>query len=183
MTFFDSSHKKEIEGLNKLWGALADLEKLGKQKGIDDIFQDNGAKVLQQVIISDLSFLPGREGNDAIDKNNVEWEFKSLNTETTASGFSTDHHATHELLQRFNSVPWLFSFYAGIHLQEMYVLSPGGLSKWTEHQRNHLDERIREGKGKSLNNPKIPIKYVKKHGTKIFPFPQSPIDPATLDGK
>ena len=92
MAFLDKEHKKEIEFLKEKWNSLKDLEELAQKKRIPDIFQDNGAKVLQQVILSGMDFLPGREGNDAVDVNGVEWEFKSINIATSATGFSTDHH-------------------------------------------------------------------------------------------
>ena len=183
MAFLDKEHKKEIEFLKEKWNSLKDLEELAQKKRIPDIFQDNGAKVLQQVILSGMDFLPGREGNDAVDVNGVEWEFKSINIATSATGFSTYHHSTLELLDRFNSVPWLFSVYEGIHLQEMYVLSPGQLNEWVTKQKNNLEKKIQEGKANSLNNPKIPLKYVKANGTQVYPFAKDPIDPASLDGK
>ena len=154
------------------------LEDFASKNGIEDIFQDNGAKVIQQIVIADFKVLPGREGNDAVDSNGVEWELKSINIATSARGFSTDHHTTFELLDRFNSIPWLFSIYQNTQLLEMYVLSPGQLEQWVEKRKKHLHEID----GTSLNNPKIPLKYVKTTGTKIYPFPNPPIDPATLDG-
>ena len=96
--FFDKQHQFDIQKLEGLWKKLVDLEDLAKSRGINDIFQDNGAKVLQQLIISNMKFLPGREGNDAEDRNGVEWEFKSVNIDTSARGFSTDHHTTVNLL-------------------------------------------------------------------------------------
>lgn len=180
MSFYDNEHKKEIEKLDEIWNKLTELTNLAKDHGIKDIFQDNGAKVLQQLIISNMVFLKGREGNDAKDKNGIEWEFKSINIETTATGFSTDHHSTNELLDRFNSVPWLFSIYSGTVLQEMYVLSPGQLTEWVNKQKNNLSLKVGQN---SLNNPKIPIKYVREHGTKIYPINKNnPLDPSTLDG-
>lgn len=178
MAFFDIKYKKELEFLEDNFKKLTTLEKFAAQKGIKDIFQDNGAKVLQQLVISGMTNLPGREGNDAIDSNGVEWEFKSINIATKASGFSTDHHATEKLLNRFNSIPWLFSIYNNVQLLEMYVLSPGQLNEWTEQKIKHLRDRGVP----SLNNPKIPLKYVKTNGVRIYPFPDPPIDPATLDG-
>lgn len=181
MAFFDKQHQFDIQKLEGLWKKLVDLEGLAKSRGINDIFQDNGAKVLQQLIISNMKFLPGREGNDAEDRNGVEWEFKSVNIDTSARGFSTDHHTTVNLLDRFNSVPWLFSIYKGIHLQEMYVVSPGGLDEWVAKQKAGLTKHWKTNKDYELNNPKISIKYVKSHGILVYPFPNPPVDPANFD--
>ena len=35
--------------------------------GINDVFQDNGGKLLQVLLITGLKDIPGREGNDAVD--------------------------------------------------------------------------------------------------------------------
>lgn len=66
MSFYDDNHKNEIAKINRLWANLTELNKLAKTYGIPDIFQDNGAKVLQQLIYLNMSILPGREGNDCI---------------------------------------------------------------------------------------------------------------------
>ncbi|BEI48662.1 hypothetical protein AWA2013_00680 [Lactiplantibacillus plantarum] len=181
MAFWDEEHQDRMKNIEIAWKNLYDLTELAKSDGINDIFQDNGAKVLQQLFMSNMQFLPGRQGNDAIDENGIEWEFKSINTQTTASGFVTDHHTTYELLDRFNSIPWLFSIYHGIQLQEMYVISPGKLDDWVKHQRENLDKR--EPDNKTLNNPKIPIKYVKNNGVKVYPIDGKMINPANYDRK
>ena len=181
MTFLDDNHRGKIESIDEAWKNLHNLTSLAEGAGIDDIFQDNGAKVLQQLFMSNMKFLPGRQGNDAVDENGVEWEFKSINTKTTATGFVTDHHTTYELLNRFNSIPWLFSIYHGIHLEEMYVISPGKLNDWVEHQKKNLDQK--KDDNKTLNNPKIPVKYVKKNGIKVYPVDGKMINPADFDGR
>lgn len=179
MTFFDQKHQDMIDNLNKDWKGLAKLEKAAANYGILDILQDNGAKVLQQLVLANFDFLPGREGNDAIDENGVEWELKSVNIDTKARGFSTDHHTTFELLDRFNSVPWLFSIYRGTKLDSIYITSPGDLSDWIDKQKNLLTSK---GVGAHLNNPKIPIKFVKTHGKLFYPFTGTNIiNPADYD--
>jgi len=45
---------------------------LASVHGIDDIFQDNGGKILQILLYTGLTILPGREGNDAQDENGRE---------------------------------------------------------------------------------------------------------------
>lgn len=116
MAFYDYQHQKRIEELERIWKNLHDLALLAKQYGIDDIFQDNGAKVLQQLIYLNMDILPGREGNDAISESGTEWEMKSINLETSASGFSTNHHTTYDIIAKYRQVPWSFAIYYGIDL-------------------------------------------------------------------
>lgn len=66
MAYADRNHKKRIEELEYLWENLHSLSELAKEYGIDDIFQDNGAKILQQLIYLNMEILPGREGNDCV---------------------------------------------------------------------------------------------------------------------
>lgn len=177
MAFFDNEHKKEIERIEGLWAKLEELRDFAKQYGIDDIFQDNGAKVVQQLIYLYLNALPGREGNNATSRRNptIEWEMKSINLDTTASGFSTNHHLNTEILQKYRRVPWSFAIYHGITLEAIYVMNARDLEpyfqKWEEKLRTQKD----------INNPKINVNFVRENGTMIYPIhEENPIDPDSI---
>lgn len=90
MKFYDAEHQALINRLEALWDNLNGLAEMAKEFGIEDIFQDNGAKTLQQLIYLNMKFLPGREGNDCISESRIEWEMKSINLATSATGFSTN---------------------------------------------------------------------------------------------
>lgn len=172
MEFYSKKHKEEIKNLEKLWRNLTYLSDLAKQYGIDDIFQDNGAKVLQQLIYLNLQVLPGREGNDAVSNSGIEWEMKSINIETSASGFSTNHHTTQTIIDKYRKVPWAFSIYRGIKLDEIYVMTPSMLEPIYQHWEEKLQTKSH------LNNPKIPVRFVQEKGIKVYPIdPNNPIDP------
>jgi len=143
--------------------------------GINDIFQDNGAKIMQQLIYLNFQNLPGREGNDAIDKNGVEWEMKSINTATSAQGFSTNHHLNHVILAKYRKVPWSFSIYKGIELLDMYVMPPIILEPIFQKWETKLETQAH------INNPKIPVKFVRENGTQVYPLDyQNPMSPCTI---
>ena len=59
--------------LDKRWPAIKEYQKLAEAHGINDIFQDNGGKLLQVLLITGLIQLPGREGNDAKDDDGNEY--------------------------------------------------------------------------------------------------------------
>lgn len=86
--FFSDEHNKEIAKLDRLWSALNELDLMAKSYGIEDLFQDNGAKILQQLVYLNFDILPGREGNDAISRSDTEWEMKSINIGTSAPLYS-----------------------------------------------------------------------------------------------
>lgn len=174
--FLSKEHKEEIAKLKSLWASLESLAEMAKEYGINDMFQDNGIKVLQQLVYLNMDLLPGREGNDSISKSGTEWEMKSAN-EALVSGFSTNHHTTHDIIAKYRKVPWTFAIYNGILLKEIYVLTPQQLEplykKW--------EKRIKSSKGKHLNNPKIPIRYVRENGVKVYPYKDNdPIDPDSI---
>ena len=176
MKFYGKKHLALIEEMEEIWESLKDLAELAKQYGINDIFQDNGAKILQQLVYLNMTALPGREGNDSVSKSGTEWEMKSINLETSASGFSTNHHTNHVIIAKYRKVPWTFAVYEGITLREIYVLTP----KILEPIYKHWEEKLKVKE--HLNNPKIPVKFVREKGIKVYPIDsKNPIDPDSVD--
>jgi hypothetical protein len=159
----------DLKKLKKLWPTIQKFQDLAKLHGIGDVFQDNGGKLLQVILTTGLEVIRSREGNDAKDKDGREYELKSVNTELTKS-FSTHHHMNPVIIAKYRKVDWVFAVYLGIELQEIYVLTPADLepfyTKW--EQKWHNDG------GKDINNPKIPLVYVRAHGKKVYPPDQPP---------
>lgn len=176
MEFYSDEHRALINHLEQLWSNLHDLALLAKSFGINDIFQDNGAKILQQLIYLNMRILPGREGNDCISQSGTEWEMKSINLETSASGFSTNHHTNYDIIAKYRKVPWSFAIYYGINLKEIYVMSPNLL----EPIFQHWEEKLK--KMPHLNNPKIPVKFVREKGIQVYPINKDrPVNPDLIN--
>ena len=176
MDFYSNEHRALIRRFEDLWDNLHDLSTMAKEFGIDDIFQDNGAKILQQLVYLNMEFLPGREGNDCISKSGIEWEMKSINLETSASGFSTNHHTNYDIIAKYRRVPWTFAIYYGINLSEIYLMSPEMLEPIYQHWESKLKTMSH------LNNPKIPVKFVREQGIKVYPIDRNrPIDPDSIN--
>ena len=93
-----------------------------------------------------------------------EYELKSVNIRLTKS-FSTHHHMNPTIIAKYRLVDWVFAVYEGIQLQEIWQLTPADLefyySKW--EMKWHADGE------KDINNPKIPLTYVREHGTQLYP--------------
>lgn len=157
-------HNDKAE-LDRLFPYIQEYQDLATKHGIDDIFQDNGGKILQVLLITGLQVLPGREGNDAKDSKGNEYELKSVNILLTTS-FSTHHHMNPTIIAKYRKVDWIFAVYKGIEIQEIFLLTPDDLEvyykKWEDKWHN-------DG-GKDINNPKIPLKFVRKVGRKIHPI-------------
>ena len=153
--------------LEKLWPAIREYQALATKHGIRDIFQDNGGKLLQVLLITGLLAMDSREGNDARDADGNEYELKSVNTLLTQS-FSTHHHMNPVILAKYRKVGWFFAVYQGIELQAIYRMTPERLepyfTKW--EQKWHGDG------GKDINNPKIPVKFVRENGELFYTAPR-----------
>lgn len=156
------SHK-DLALFQSLYPHVLQLQALADKHGVNDIFQDNGGKLLQVLLLTGLEVLPGREGNDAKDEAGNEYELKSVNTLLTKS-FSTHHHMNPVIIEKYRQVDWIFAVYEGIKLLSIHQLTPQDLepyySKWVA--KWHADGE------KDINNPKIPLKFVLEHGRTIY---------------
>ncbi|SCM69435.1 restriction endonuclease [Donghicola eburneus] len=159
------SHPEAAE-LERLWPAIQRYQDLATRHGIDDIFQDNGGKLLQVLLLLGLKDLPGREGNDAIDNHGNEYELKSVNISLTKS-FSTHHHMNPVIISKYRLVDWIFGVYDNINLLSIHLLTPKDMepyySKW--------ELKWHESGGKDINNPKIPLSYVVENGRLLWGTP------------
>lgn len=152
--------------MDEIFPHIREYQALASKHGINDIFQDNGGKILQVILNLSLKIIPGREGNDAVDPEGNEFELKSVNSLLQTS-ISTHHHMNPVIIKKYRKVDWIFAVYKGIELQAIYQLTPADMepyyTKW--ETKWHADG------GKDINNPKIPLSYVMKTGTKIYPMP------------
>jgi hypothetical protein len=157
------------EVLSRLFPLIREYQDLARKHGIADIFQDNGGKLLQVVLLLGLKVLPGREGNDAVDATGKEYELKSVNTDLTKS-FSTHHHINPTIIAKYRKVDWIFAVYCGIELQAIYQMTSNDLEgffkKW--------EEKWQSSGGKDINNPKIPLTFVIEKGKLLFGQPPTP---------
>ncbi len=153
----------DFEEMRRLFPAVEKYQELATRHGISDIFQDNGGKLLQVLLLTGLTRIESREGNDARDTNGREYELKSVNIELTQS-FSTHHHLNPVILAKYRLVDWIFAIYRNILLQEVYILTPEQLEPYFVA----WEKKWHESGGKDINNPKIPVKFVRGTGKLIF---------------
>ena len=153
--------KTEENRFNKLFPEVRKYQQLASEYGINDIFQDNGGKLLQVLLITGLDNSPGREGHDAENSKGKEYELKSVNHLLT-TGFSTHHHMNRKIIAKYEKVEWIFCIYEGIEIKEIYLVKQRALALYFNRWKRKLL------KIEHINNPKIPIKYVQKEGTCIY---------------
>jgi hypothetical protein len=164
--------------MEELLPFIRKYQELAQRHGIGDIFQDNGGKILQVILTTSLEILPGREGNDACDESGNEYELKSVNIDLTRS-FSTHHHMNPVIIGKYRQVAWIFAVYNGIELQEIWKVAPALMEPYYERweKKWHADG------GKDINNPKVPLVYVRKVGELIYRAPDTSVISPELSGR
>lgn len=149
--------------LDQLFPHIREYQALAERHGIRDIFQDNGGKLLQVILLTGLAVTGTREGNDARDEHGREYELKSVNISLT-DNISTHHHLNPTIIAKYREVDWIFAFYKGIELRAIYHMKPDLLepyfTKWEE--KWHKDGR------KDINNPKIAGRFVRDVGSLVY---------------
>lgn len=150
------------EKLEGLMPAVRKFQALATEHGIDDVFQDNGGKILQMLLALNLKGIPGREGNDAVDVEGREYELKSVNIWLTAS-FSTNHHINIPIINKYREVCWVFAIYEGIEMRRAYFMPADKLEVYFKA----WEEKWNKSK-KDINNPKIPLNFVIEHGDLLY---------------
>lgn len=166
-----SSHE-DLKVLELIFPYIREYQVLAGKHGIRDIFQDNGGKLLQLLLVTGLTILPGREGNDAVDESGQEYELKTVNVNLT-KGFSTHHHLNPTILTKYRSVKaWIFAIYEDIELRTIYKMDPKDL----EPLFTAWEEKWHASGGRDIDNPKIPVKFVQVYGELIHDLPITQIE-------
>ena len=156
--------RSDLERLQTALEAIQELQSLANEYGINDVFQDNGGKVLQVLIQLGLRISPGREGNDAIDAEKNEYELKTINKLLSRS-VTTHRHLNLDILAKYRAVrAWYIAVYEGIVLKAIYKVEPASL----EPKFSYWESRILGGMN-SINNPKIPLGLIEKEGELVYP--------------
>lgn len=162
--------KNDLERLREGLENVKLLQQLANEYDISDIFQDNGGKVLQLLILLGLRQLKGREGNDAVDEDGNEYELKTVNLSLNPrAGVTTHHHITKEIIAKYRSVTWYIGLYKGIELVEIWKVHPSIFEELFVSWEKWIDDN----NGQPRNNPKIPLRYVRK-GECVYRNPARP---------
>lgn len=173
--YMSADYVKDKTSVDILWRQLATLQEIASEFGISNIFQDNGAEILQQLIYLNMKAVPGREGNDGVDINGCEWEMKSLDISKGNAGITTNHHLNAAIIEKYKTVPWSVAIYDGIHLKKIYIVGNEQLRPMFSKWEKQLETQ------ESINNPKIPLAYIEEHGILIYSEgDEYPIDPMTV---
>jgi hypothetical protein len=85
--------------------------------------------------------------------------------------FTTHHHLNPIIIAKYRLVDWIFATYEGIELKEIYLLKPKTMEYWY-----HLWETKWHSNGRDINNPKVPLTYVRKNGKLLHSAVDEPLE-------
>ena len=79
------------------------------------------------------------------------------------------------IIAKYRKVDWIFAVYEGIEIIEIYQLKPADL----DFYYNKWEDKWNNDGGKDINNPKIPLTYVRKNGKLLYQMGEDGIFKAT----
>ncbi|WP_405797874.1 hypothetical protein [Streptomyces sp. NBC_01506] len=157
-----------------------ELQRHASKRRIHNVFDDGGYKELLLLELFNLKKGGGRTGNDALDAFDREYEIKTVARISTKGerksslSVTTEHTLTLENIDRYRKVHlWLIAIFEQSTPEMIYEIQPSKLeadyfSRWEVKLRNQI-ESLRDGGARPhLNNPKIPLSYIAKHGVVVW---------------
>lgn len=148
--------------IENLWPGVERVQALADAYNIPDIFQDAGGKMLQLAVACGLDIIPGRTGPDAQDRIGNTYEIKTVDLNGKSKGFTTNHHLTGKTILRYRTRRWVFAMYDRITLKEAYLVE--GIDLEPVFQNWEIVLKTRD----HINNPKIPIDFVRQIGVTMY---------------
>ncbi|GAA2399405.1 hypothetical protein GCM10010420_27310 [Streptomyces glaucosporus] len=158
------------------------LQMRASERHIHNVFDDGGYKELLLLELFNLTKGGGRVGNDATDALGREYEIKTVarlnfkGERKKSLSITTEHTLTLDNIDRYRSVHlWIVAVFDQSTPEAIYEIHPSRLepyfSQWEAALRKQIEIDSRRGGGARphLNNPKIPLNFVARHGVRVWP--------------
>lgn len=166
----------DISGIVKLGAAL---QKEASEHNIHNVFDDGGYKELLILTLFDLKKLH-RTGDDAVDRQGRKYEIKTVarmssnGTRKSSLSITTEHTLTVENLARYRAVHlWIVAVFDQEQPEAIFEITPTALEyyfkQWEEKLLEQQKLKVDGGAPVHLNNPKIPLTFIAKHGKRVWP--------------
>lgn len=166
------------------------LQAIASKHGIHNVFDDGGYKELLLLTLFDLHKL-GREGDDAEDAQGRRYEIKTV-ARVSSSGIrkpslsvTTEHTLTQSNIDRYRGTfLWVVAIFDQARPEAIYEIPPDRLEFYFAVWETKLATQSHAigGAPNHLNNPKIPVKWILEHGTRVWPVPEVPLSAEVVAG-
>ena len=153
-----------------------DLQAIATERGIHNVFADNGYQELVLLTLFGLRKLR-REGNDAADEDGRQYELKTVSRISSdgipkhSLGVTTEHTLTYANIERYRrAYLWIIAVFAQSTPELIYEITPAALEplfqKWERQLRQQDPTDTLERN--HINNPKIPLLFIQQHGLLVW---------------
>jgi hypothetical protein len=158
-----------------------DLQTFASQHGIHNVFTDNGYQELLLLVLFGLRKLR-REGNDAADDQGRQYELKTVGRISSdgvpkrSLGVTTEHTLTMANIERYRLAHlWIVAVFIQSTPEAIYEITPQALEPYFSSWEQKLRERDPDGTDmlNHINNPKIPMWFIARHGVLVWPADQA----------
>lgn len=155
----------------------AQLQAAATVRDIHNVFDDGGYKELLILSLFDLRKLE-REGDDAEDADGRRYEIKTVARVSSAGrrkaslSVTTEHTLTQANITRYRATfLWIVAVFDQAFPEVIYEIPPVKLEPYfTDWERKLARQGWQEGGAPNhLNNPKIPLTFVRAHGIQVWP--------------
>ena len=155
------------------------LQEDASAHNIHNVFDDGGYKELLLLTLFNLKKL-SRTGDDAVDEVGRRYEIKTVARMSSGGvrksnlAVTTEHTLTIDNLQRYRRAHlWIVAVFDQAQPEVIYEITPDALeyyfSNWEQRLLRQKELRVDGGAPVHLNNPKIPLRFIAKHGTRVWP--------------
>lgn len=154
-----------------------DIQAAATLRGIHNVFDDGGYKELLMLTLFNLRKLD-RGGDDAEDALGRRYEMKTV-ARVSSSGkrkprldVTTEHTLTQANIDRYRATfLWIVAVFNQAEPEVIYEITPDSLEfyfkKWED--KLAVQSNVKGGAANHLNNPKIPLSWIERHGVQVWP--------------
>jgi hypothetical protein len=176
----DGAHLPVLEPTGDIDHLLAqgtEIQAAATVRGIHNVFDDGGYKELLMLSLFNLRKLD-REGDDAEDAEGRRYEMKTVarvsssGKRKTSLSITTEHTLTQANIDRYRATfLWIVAVFDQARPEVIYEIPPAKLEPYfaTWEERLAKQGRPLGGAPNHLNNPKIPLKWITRHGVQVWP--------------
>jgi hypothetical protein len=166
------------------------LQEEASKHDLHNVFDDGGYKELLLLRLFSLRKLT-REGDDAEDEEGRRYEIKtvarvsSVGVRKNSLSITTEHTLTQANIDRYRNVfLWIIAVFDQSKPEAIFEITPAALEPYfaTWEQKLINQGQTLGGAPNHINNPKIPLKHVARHGVLVWPPRDIPLPDVVREG-
>jgi hypothetical protein len=151
------------------------LQERATEHNIHNVFDDGGYKELLLLTLFNLTKLE-REGDDAEDAQGRRYEIKTVARMSSKGArksylsVTTEHTLTQPNIERYRrTFLWIVAVFDQSHPEAIYEIPSARLERYFAKWDAQIVTQLQGGGPDNINNPKIPLSFIERVGTQVWP--------------